>query len=140
MISQKNRSISLLDRFISELVQINLLARQMIRLLERLISQLDRSNQVTNQINQFARYINQLTSQIYQFARLIISWIDQRSIDQLIRCDLFLGHNKTKTDETGCPTSGGRLAAMSHHYFPFRTTTFDSSGQNYFFKQYIKGL
>ena len=21
---------------------------------------------------------------------------------------------------------------MSHHYFPFRTTTFDSSGQNYF--------
>ena len=24
-------------------------------------------------------------------------------------------------------------AAMSHHYFPFRTTTFDSSGQNYFF-------
>ena len=24
---------------------------------------------------------------------------------------------------------GGRQAAMSHHYFPFRTTTFDSSGQ-----------
>ena len=31
----------------------------------------------------------------------------------------------------------GRQAAMSHHYFPFRTTTFDSSGQNYFFKWYI---
>ena len=36
--------------------------------------------------------------------------------------------------------SGGRQAAMSHHYFPLRTTTFDSSGQNYFFKWYIKGL
>jgi hypothetical protein len=32
--------------------------------------------------------------------------------------------------------SGGRQAAMSHNYFPFRTTTFDSSGQNYFFKWY----
>ena len=28
-------------------------------------------------------------------------------------------------------------AAVSHHYFPFRTTTFDSSGQNFFFKWYI---
>ena len=28
---------------------------------------------------------------------------------------------------------------MRHHYFPFRTTTFDSSGQNYFFKWYTKG-
>ena len=34
----------------------------------------------------------------------------------------------------GPMTSGWRQAAMSHHYFPFRTTTFDSSGQNYFFK------
>ena len=33
--------------------------------------------------------------------------------------------------------SGGRQAAMSHHYLPFCTTTFDSSGQNYFFKWYI---
>ena len=31
-------------------------------------------------------------------------------------------------------------AAMSHHYFPFRTTTFDSSGQHYNFKWYIKGI
>ena len=32
--------------------------------------------------------------------------------------------------------SGGRHSVMSHHYFPFRATTFDSSGQNYFFKWY----
>ena len=30
--------------------------------------------------------------------------------------------------------------SMSHYYFLFRTTTFDSSGKNYFFKCYIKGL
>ena len=29
---------------------------------------------------------------------------------------------------------------MSHHYILFRTTTFDSSRQNYFFKWYIQGL
>ena len=34
----------------------------------------------------------------------------------------------------------GRQAAMSHHYFPFRATTFDSSGQNYFFKWYLEPL
>ena len=32
------------------------------------------------------------------------------------------------------------LVAMSHYYFPFSTTTFDSSGQNYFFKLYIQDL
>ena len=36
-----------------------------------------------------------------------------------------------------CTASGGRQAAMSHLYFPFRTTSLDSSGQNFFSKWYI---
>ena len=31
-------------------------------------------------------------------------------------------------------------AAMSHHYFPFRITTFDSSGHNYFLMVYLGPL
>ena len=48
--------------------------------------------------------------------------------------------NETFESQLSLGRAGEGQAAMSHHYFPFRTTTFDSSGQNYSFKWYIKGL
>ena len=44
-------------------------------------------------------------------------------------------------EEEALPTymSGGRQAAMSHHYFPCRTTTFDSSGSLNTFHIFTQG-
>ena len=48
--------------------------------------------------------------------------------------------NETFESQLSLGRAGEGQGAMSHHFFPFRTTTFDSSGQNYSFKWYIYGL
>ena len=68
--------------------------------------------------------------------RIIKNWFFKIRSSPSRFCILILAR-----DYSSFPASderGKAAAAMSHHYFPFRTTTFDSFRQNYFFKWSVK--